>query len=700
MAWVDRPRWEGSGPDDTFLLPLLSTAVRPGTSRTLETRGSNDGNSTRRPGAWIVSGIGALLFRDAHDEKDVDRLLQRMEAPVPHRSRGGAYRSVDPWGGLMQLVRRPPSTPGHPGSGTSEAVPQGTLYRHPSTGIEVALHARIDNAGEVSGALGLPPDPPDGALVAEAYLRWGEGFPARLVGDFALALRDPRRRRLLLARDPMSMRPLFFRVEPGRVLAASEVKQLLALPGVPAEVDERMAACYLVGVFGDPVWSYWKGISQLPPGHILVAEPGAVRIRKFWEVDSGRRLVYQRDEQYAEHLKELVLTASRARLPDAGGLGIFLSGGLDSGIAAAAAAWVRGGSGTWQVPIYSYSWDFGDLTGCDERSRSSILVDHFGFHGRDVPVQDAGPLAGYPDEPFDRDDPFHGHFQSLLDRGMAAAAADGVVRLVTGMRGDLAVGPTHVDYHVMVREGDWAWLLRELAIHGHAAGTGLPSLLRHYLSGRVGVRQVLGSLGSLRRATSEPDPRTRIPSWLSPAFVREVELPELIRQYDQVPALPLEGISRQARYQWLFTPMIQRWAVSHERRASTFGLEAVDPWSDRRIAEFAVAIPQHVLDPESTLDKPLAREAMRGILPEAFRTAARKTIPQPLFERGMRSAGRIMAHNLLHNMSSGARGWVSETVLRTRHREFSEGAPLPEGFWWAVSLEWWLRVLGRPDGTV
>jgi len=647
-----------------------------------------------------MSGLCAVLFRDPRRPEDVRHLLDRMVSSAPHRAAGGVTEAVDQRGGLVQMGSR---------GGVSSSEARGAaglnpawdrrLHRHDPTGIEVAVDARIDNRDELSSLLGVSRHLSDAQLLTEGYLRWGEGFARFVLGDFAVALRDPRRHRLVLARDAMAMRPVFYRVEPDRVLAASEVKQILALPGVPRQVNETMAAAYLVGVFGDPGWSYWDGVSQLPPAHVLVAGPGSVRVSRYWDVDPGIRITYPHEEDYARHLRDILLEAARCRLPEDAPLGIFLSGGLDSGVMASTAGWLRERGGGGLPHIHAYSWDYGPLKECDERERSAILVNHFGFQSRDVAASDAGPLAGYPWEPFDLDDPFHGHFQTLLDRGMRAAADDGVGRLATGMRGDLAVGPTHMDYRTLRRARSWGGLLQELQIHRRATGDPMGTLLRRHLPANGIWRDRRALLRGFLRPQGERSPgsRTRIPPWVHPDFAHRVRLADVIDQFDQVRPPDLEGPLRRARYQWLFTPMIQRWAVSHERRASRFGLEAIDLWSDRRIVEFVSAIPQQVMDLSFSMDKRLVRMSMKGIMPEVFRTGAAKTLPRSLFESGLRGRRSILAQDLLRDMSGCRKGWVLEPALRSHLQDFLGGNSLRGDFWWAVSLEWWLR---RVDSRV
>ena len=160
-------------------------------------------------------------------------------------------------------------------------------------------------------------------------------------GDFAFALFDRRRNRLVLARDRMGVRPVYYAVRDGALVFGSEVKAILRYPGMRAELDP-------VGL--DQVFSLWfplapqtvfKGVSELPPGHVLVAEKDGpqgdlrIAVRPYWQLDYPLRgekseLSGRSEESVAEDLRELLIDATRIRLRADVPVGAYLSGGLDS----------------------------------------------------------------------------------------------------------------------------------------------------------------------------------------------------------------------------------------------------------------------------------------------------------------------------------------------------------------------------------
>ena len=334
--------------------------------------------------------------------------------------------------------------------------------------VVVVADARIDNRTELGSWLGREVGEwTDVELILEAYRAWGVECAARLVGDFAFVVWDGARQRLFGARDALGMRSLVYRAEAGRTLFATEVKQILAVPGVPARIFEPAVGVYLSGPYMPPEWTFYEGIERLAPAHALVVEGGEKRVWRYWDVDPGHRIRYRREEEYAEHFLEVFREAVRARLRSVHPVGLLLSGGVDSGsVAAVAGSLLR--SGEAECPEFrAYSFAFEELVECDERAVSGPLAEHWGIPVTDVPADDLWPLKDYPDHGPDRDDPYLFYYQPLLDACLDAARADGCALVLSGDRGDEVVGDWIYDETGLFLTGRWGTLRRELtAAHG------------------------------------------------------------------------------------------------------------------------------------------------------------------------------------------------------------------------------------------
>lgn len=212
----------------------------------------------------------------------------------------------------------------------------------------------------------------DTEVILHAYEEYGDRFVERLAGQFAFALWDARRQRLLLARDRVGIRPLFYAKNAGRLLFASEVKAILAVAPELAALDERGLA---------QIFTFWatvgqqtvfRGVLSLPPGHMLIIEKGVERLECYWDwsFPEGKGRTDLALDEAAEELRALLRGTVRQQLRADVPVGAYLSGGLDSsGIAALA----RENLGT----LRTFSITFEDPE-YDESSYQSRMAEYLG----------------------------------------------------------------------------------------------------------------------------------------------------------------------------------------------------------------------------------------------------------------------------------------------------------------------------------
>jgi asparagine synthase (glutamine-hydrolysing) len=201
---------------------------------------------------------------------------------------------------------------------------------------------RIDNRPELCRALGIAGDEarllPDAALLMRCWEKWEEEALQRLIGDFAFALWEGSKRRLVLARDYIGNRPLHFS-RTGTMLAfASMPKGLHALPEVPRAPDLAFAADFTALLPEAPDRSFFRGVERVMPGHMLVATQGGVVSTRYWRPDVSP-LHLRSPGEYEEAMREHLDAAVAAQLRGAGkAAASHLSAGLDSTAVAATAA--------------------------------------------------------------------------------------------------------------------------------------------------------------------------------------------------------------------------------------------------------------------------------------------------------------------------------------------------------------------------
>ncbi len=200
-----------------------------------------------------------------------------------------------------------------------------------SRGHVLCWDGRIDNRPDLIAMLKNDelPNRGDAAIVMASYLHWGFNFPRHIIGDFALSLWDPYAKTLLLARDPIGVRPLYYHQNKERIIWATDLSALINIPGIELEVNQNYIADF-IGRLPDPAETPYKSINGVPPAHVVLVKDKCVRIVRYWGFDPNTEIRYKTDEEYEEHFKHLFREAVRCRLRTAGPACAELSGGLDS----------------------------------------------------------------------------------------------------------------------------------------------------------------------------------------------------------------------------------------------------------------------------------------------------------------------------------------------------------------------------------
>lgn len=213
----------------------------------------------------------------------------------------------------------------------------------------------------------------DTETVLLAYEEYGPACLSKFNGQFAIAIWDSRRRSLFLGRDRLGVRPLFYTRAGDALVFGSEIKALLAYPGIQAELDPLAL---------DQIFTYWsplsprscfEGIHELPPGHFLRLEEARIRVEPYWELrfpEEGS-LPLRTKREYADELRDLLIDATQVRLRADVPVGAYLSGGLDSSTIAAI---IRHHTAS---PLETFSISFGD-PGFDESEYQTQMARHLG----------------------------------------------------------------------------------------------------------------------------------------------------------------------------------------------------------------------------------------------------------------------------------------------------------------------------------
>ena len=479
--------------------------------------------------------------------------------------------------------------------------------RH-DAGVVVAADARLDDREALCDALGTPRAErstlTDDSLVLRAWSRWGRDCPNHLLGDYAFAVWDARKRTLFCARDHAGARPFYYCLTPRGFVFASAVEAVLAMPEVSATLDEGTVAAYLTGsAWNSTTRTFFKEVRKLPPGHALAIAgdplPGEslqVRIDRYWHPERVPAAAPASDAAYAEEFLDVYARAVQARLRG-GPVGVHLSGGLDSSsVAVLAARELRRRERpaplafSWlpalgeKPPVAAHAAEYRLINAVCEQEELRV------FH-RSLSLDDVHAILR-------RDGAFPGVHVHINEEAVQHCAAQAGVRvLLSGWGGDEGASFNGTGHHEhLLLSGQWRRLVAECR-----AGPGpLRSLAQAALS--IAHPELLVHL---RRRLRGDVPRHR--RWLiDPAFARRAK-PLSERAFRPIGVRHTQARLLSSAH---LSQRIEGWAASGARH----GIEYRYPLLDRRLLEFVLSLPPEQFR-RGRWRRWLMRHALGAILP-------------------------------------------------------------------------------------
>ena len=377
-----------------------------------------------------MSGILGHVRLDG-SRAEADRVL-RMAGATP--SRGGPNLVTTPSEDAA-LVTLEAMTE-HRGSGAGEVsrLADGTL---------LLSDARIDSELPAAPSK-TPEDPPsevgqgtqdDNRHIADMLSYHDVDLIHHMSGDFAFAAWRPQHRTLVLGRDAMAMRPLYYHRHPDGVYFASEALQLREALGRPGPINSGAVAAFLAADELPPGDSFYDDLSRVPPGSVLGISRSSIthEVRRC-EADVPASMT---EQEATEEFWALFQTAVANRTKRFSQFGLMLSGGADSTAIGVALKEHEGpGNGTGRA----YTWAFDEVVDGDERGPAQVVADLARLPLTGISGDDIWPLKDAFEHGPDEDAPFVWPFQGLNNRTLAHAREDGAATVLTGDRGDAVVG--------------------------------------------------------------------------------------------------------------------------------------------------------------------------------------------------------------------------------------------------------------------
>lgn len=549
---------------------------------------------------------------------------------------------------------------------------------HEQHGFALILSGHLDQKDSIHVSLGLSSDTAqtltDPALALAVWQQWGEQGLTRLQGPFALVLanlRDSQRPRIVLYREPLGRRGLYYFSSPQLLLVADEPAALLAHPAVSNQPDEHWLASHFALARPADNRTPFRDIRKLLPGERLICTPENIRLHREPLVFGQRTLFYRNDQDYAEHFRVLLDQAVVRCLRDSGDrTGIMLSGGMDSGpLAALAQRWLSGEGRA----LTAYSWSLPGYPHADESAEITTCALHVGCGLQLLPGSAEWPMRDLSTWPVNPNSPLANCFRRLKLAVYHAAAADGCRVILNGAAGD-SLYP-HPGYRLLEqwRNRQFGLVLGEIARIARAGG--IMGLWRDAATRRLG-KHLLGWRKT--RPVSAP-------AWLS-ANARQ-----LWRETGN--PWPPEAADHARPDHYLAA--LDQWAadgVSEEAFfANRCGIERREPYHDPDLIDFMLSVPVDQCY-RNGHTKWLARQAMEGLLPEAIRWRPRGGLLYEFFDAGFRREHAALEQLLTAPDAAWPayvdHGWLMHALNAS---EPSEREKLL--IWYCAAFELWRQAL-------
>jgi len=522
----------------------------------------------------------------------------------------------------------------------------------------------------------------DSECIPHLYEEYRDSLVDHLRGMFAIAIWDGTRRRLLLARDRIGKKPLYWRQNGTSLSFASELKALAADPGLDRRVDLVALHHYLTYQYVPAPWSIFQGVSKLPPGHTLIWQDGKIETRRYWDIPRTPPERVSSVAQAAEQLRELLLEATKIRMVSERPLGAFLSGGIDS--SAVVAAMARSSS----QPVKTFCIGFEDAM-LDERSYARILADRYGTDHHEQVVTSSAlevlpSLTWHFDEPFADSSAIPTFYVSKL-------SSQHVTVVLTGDGGDESFGG-YMRYLAIARAS-------RLPTPG-AIRPSLRSLSRGLFNAGYGrwvqkAARMLDALGQppCRRyarlvAYFTPEQKLRIYTDDLYEAVGGIDSYQLIDQAYAASGAPSQ-VSKVMDVD-IHTYLPGDILVKVDIATMACSLEARCPFLDHQLMEWAAGLPAELKVRRGTT-KFLLKKAMEPWLPPDLLYRSKQGFGVPM-ATWLRTSFRDMAYDVLTDATARSRGLFRPEAIANMLAEHDQGRDHARLLWALIQFELWYRA--------
>ncbi|HWO37579.1 MAG TPA: asparagine synthase (glutamine-hydrolyzing) [Candidatus Acidoferrum sp.] len=632
-----------------------------------------------------MCGICGVIHHDPFSHVDVTA-LKAMNQRIVHRGPDdeGSYVVRNVGLAMRRLSIIDVHTGKQPVTNENQTiwlVYNGEIYNH------LELKARLEATGHRFRSKS------DTETIVHLYEEYGEECVLHLRGMFAFALWDSSKRRLFLARDRLGIKPLYYRQSEESFLFASEIKALLAHPGVSAELNraalpEFLAFGYLAGTR-----TLFDGIQKLAPGHTAVLEEsGKLKIQQYWDPPQETSLESRPTSYYVDGYRDLLKGVVQSHLMSDVPLGVFLSGGIDSSVIAALMSDIR------QGPIETFSVGYSEQA-YSELPYARLMADHLGSSHHEVRISrkdffDALPkLIWHEDEPLVWPSSVALYFVARLarERVKVVLTGEGSDETLAGYtRYPFTLWNARLDrgYRGLMPSG-LRGLLRNAVTDSDWLPTKITRKLRHTFLARDGASWASFYFDNFYAAFSEAEQVGLLADEMRPTPGQAYR--DELNFWEKSSGSLLERLL----YTDIKTYLVEL-CMKQDQMSMAASVESRVPFLDHVLVEFALKIPAS-LKTRGLTGKRILKTAMKKLLPDSILNRRKMGFPTP-YSHWLSGPQVDRVEELLLEGRTLNRGLFKlESVARLFAEHRINYRDHSDKLWRLLNLELWHRVFVDRD---